>query len=137
MRSALRIALLGIVVATGACSGYRRAATVPEPGARVRIVLTTAQDVATVAALGARQVHPGVLEVSGTMQAAAADTLAVRLGDLHTAAGALPGLTGQTALIPAAAIASMERRQLVVGERRAPRSPSSRISSWRHSSFPS
>ena len=115
MRVATRRALLGVLLATGACVGYRRVDTAPAPGSHVRIVLATARDVTTVTSTGARETHAEVLEVSGTIEAASADTVAVRLGELRTASGAIGRLEGRTVLLPVAHIARIERRELQAG----------------------
>jgi hypothetical protein len=81
----------------------------------VRIVLATALEVTTVTSTGARDAHAEVLEVSGTIEAASADTVAVRLGELRTATGAIGSLEGQTVLLPVAHIARIERRELQAG----------------------
>jgi hypothetical protein len=62
-----------------------------------------------------RRTYPGVLEASGTMQAAAGDTIALRLGELRTVGGALPGLSGQIALLPTTQIARIEVRRFQAG----------------------
>ena len=116
MRRAPRM-LLAVVIATGACFAYRRTALTPEPGSRVRIVFTTAMAVTTLA--GGREktdrVYPDVLEASGAIQAAAGDTIALRLGELRTAAGPIPNLADQIAMLPTARVARIERRRFQAG----------------------
>lgn len=111
MRSMIAKAVLGLALSTmSACYGYRHIETAPQPGTRVRIMLLSATELATVAADSTRQLHPGVLETSGTVQAAAADTIAIRLGELRTSAGVIPNLTDRIALVPTALIARIEER---------------------------
>lgn len=85
-----RLVLLALLSAS-ACFGYKRVETAPSAGVRVRIVLASATDVTTIDADGARLTQLAVLEASGTIQAAAADTIVLRLGELRTATGAVPG----------------------------------------------
>ena len=63
----------------------------------------------------ASRTYPGVLEASGTIQAAAGDTVALLLGELHTAGGSLPNVSDQIALLPAAQIARIEQRRFQAG----------------------
>jgi hypothetical protein len=62
-----------------------------------------------------RQVHPNVLEASGVIQAAAGDTIALRLGELRTASGAVPGVSDHVALLPTAHISHIEQRRFQAG----------------------
>ncbi len=110
MAPGLGTALLAALIATPGCYAYRRATLTPEAGSRVRIVFTSAVAVTTTAG-----VHPGVLEASGTITAAAADTLALRLGELRTAAGPVPDVAGRVALLPTARIARIEQRRFQAG----------------------
>lgn len=117
MRLTLRATLLGAWLTTSACYAYRPIAQAPIPGSRVRIVFTSSTVITTLQ-LGAdslRPTHPGVLEASGTIQAAANDTVALRLGELRTAAGSLPNVSGQIALLPTAQIARIEERRFQAG----------------------
>jgi hypothetical protein len=112
IRSTLRgIALTLVVLANAGCYGYRPVETAPAPGSRVRIVLTNATDVQSIAPPGSPLTHPGVLEVSGTIVASSTDTVAVRLGELRTATGSFPGVGGRTALLPVARIGRVEARR--------------------------
>jgi hypothetical protein len=81
------------------------------------VVFTTAITVTTSA--GGREnahgAYSGVLEASGTIQAAASDTVALRLGELRTAAGPVPYVSGQVAMLPTAQIAHMEQRRFQAG----------------------
>jgi len=63
----------------------------------------------------AYRTYPGVLEASGTIQAAAGDTVALRLGELHTAGGSVSNVSDQIALLPAAQIARIEQRRFQAG----------------------
>ena len=113
MRAMVRLACIGYLVTTGACFAYRSVAAAPAPGARVRIVFAGAIPITVLspAPAGTRLTHPAVLEATGTIQAAAADTLALRLGELRTAAGPVPDLSGYVALLPTAQIARIEERK--------------------------
>ena len=117
MRLAARRPLLAALITTGACFAYRPTALAPEPGSHVRIVFATATAVTTYG--GDREsdhwVHPGVLEADGVVQAAASDTLALRLGHLRTAGGSVPNISGQVALLPTAQIAQIEQRRFQAG----------------------
>lgn len=108
--------LLGALFATG-CYAYRPVAQAPPPESRVRIVFTTAISVTTTAtaADSVRHTYPGVLEASGIIQGAAADTVALRLGALRTAAGSIPNVSGQVALLPTAHIRRIEQRRFQAG----------------------
>jgi hypothetical protein len=106
---------LAVLLSTGACYAYRPVETAPPPGSRVRVMLASATDVTTIAPDGTRQPHPGVLEASGTVEAAAADTVAVRLGELRTAAGAVPRVEAHVALLPTDRIAGIEHRRFQAG----------------------
>jgi hypothetical protein len=109
--------LLAAVIASGACFAYRRTALAPEPGSHVRIVFTTA--VAVLTRAGGREkadrVYPDVLEASGAIQAAAGDTISLRLGELRTATGPIPNLSDRIALLPTAQIARIEQRRFQAG----------------------
>jgi hypothetical protein len=117
MRAARRAVLLGAYGMLAGCFAYRPAPLSPAPGARVRIVLASAVEIATTqsGADSARRSHPGVLEASGTVQAAAADTIALRLGELRTAQGAVPGVAGRVALVPTGQIAKIEEWRFQAG----------------------
>ena len=108
--------LLGVLIVTG-CYAYRPVAQPPPPESRVRIVFTTAITVTTTAtaADSARHTYPGVLEASGVIQGAAADTVALRLGALRTAAGSIPHVSGLVALLPTAQIGHIEQRRFQAG----------------------
>lgn len=109
--------LVGAWLASAACYAYRPVALAPAPRARVRIVFTSAIIVTTLLAGPdtTRGTYPGVLEASGTIEAGARDTVALRLGELRTAVGALPNVAGQVALIPTAQIARIEERRFQAG----------------------
>ena len=117
MRMAIGSALLGAMIAAGACFAYRPVAVAPTAGSRVRIVLRSATAVAAFAPgrEDSRRSYPGVLEASGRIEAAAGDTVAVRLGELRTAAGAVPDVSDQVALLPAAEISRIEQRRFQAG----------------------
>jgi hypothetical protein len=109
--------LLAAAIATGACFAYRPATLTPEPGSRVRVVLTTATAVPVSASArgDGRLVYPGVLEASGTIQGVAGDTIALRLGELRTAAGPIPAVADHVAMLPTARIARIEQRRFQAG----------------------
>lgn len=117
MRVAVRSALLGALGAAAACYAYRSVPVAPAPGSRVRIVLISATTVATFGPglEDRRRSYPGVLEAGGTLQAAAGDSVAVRLGELRTATGAVADVSGQVALVPTARIARIEQRRFQAG----------------------
>jgi hypothetical protein len=114
MAGARQWRLLAATMVTGACFAYRPVTLAPQPGAQVRVIFTTAIPVTTyTGGRGAvRQVHPDVLEASGAIQAAAGDTIALRLGELRTAGGAVPGVSDQVALLPTGRI---EQRRFQAG----------------------
>lgn len=117
MRMTVQAALLGAWLTASACYAYRPVTLAPTPGAHVRIVFITSIVVATVQ-LGpdsTRHTHPGVLEASGIIQAAAGDTVALHLGELRTTAGSVPDVSGQVALLPTAAIARIDERRFQAG----------------------
>lgn len=107
------VALCGAGLAAGGCFAYRPVSVAPAPGASVRVIFSGTAEVTTVgqAPDTARHVHWGVLEASGTMQAAGADTIALRLGELRTSAGPVAGESGRVALLPAAQVARIEVRK--------------------------
>lgn len=117
MRVTVAAVLLGAVLGTGACYAYRPASLAPAPGARVRIVLVSSVDVSTFepGSENMRRVHPAVMEASGTVRAAAGDTVVLTLGELRTAYGPLPGLAGQIALLPVSQVARIEERRFQAG----------------------
>ena len=117
MRMTVQVALLGTWLTASACYAYRPVALAPTPGSHVRIVFTSSIVVATFqpGPDSTRHTHPGVLEASGTIQAAASDTVAIHLGELRTAAGSVPNMSGQVALLPAAQIARIEERRFQAG----------------------
>jgi hypothetical protein len=112
-RRAALIALCGAGLAVGGCFAYRPVALSPAPGANVRVIFSGTAEVITVgqAPDTARRVQPGVLEASGTIQAAGADTIALRLGELRTSAGPVAGVSGRVALLPVAQVARIEERK--------------------------
>jgi hypothetical protein len=75
------------------------------------MTLTTATD----AERPARS-YDRVLELSGIIAAAAADTIALRLGELRTAAGPVAGTAREVVLVPTAAIASIAERRFQMGQ---------------------
>lgn len=113
----VRVALLGAWLTTSACYAYRPVALAPTAGSRVRIVFTSASAVTTLqpGLDSARRTYPGVLEASGTIQAASSDTIALRVDELRTATGALPNVSDQVALLPTAQIGRIEERRFQAG----------------------
>jgi hypothetical protein len=113
-----RCALLAVLLPTAACYAYRLTSSfTPEPGSRVRIVFTSSIVITTwqPGPDSTRRTHPGVLEASGTIQAAAGDTIALRLGELRTAAGVVSSDSNQVAMLPTAQIARIEERRFQAG----------------------
>jgi hypothetical protein len=117
MCATVRAALFGAFFITSACYAYRPVALAPTPGSRVRIVFKGSIVVTTwrPGLDSARRTHPGVLEASGTIQAAASDTIALRLGELRTAAGPVASVSDQVAMLPTAQIAHIEERRFQAG----------------------
>lgn len=113
----VRAALLGVWLITSACYAYRPVALAPTAGSRVRIVFTTASVVTTLqpGPDSTRRTYAGVLEASGTIQAAASDTIALRLDELRTATGAVSNVSDQVALVPTAQIGRIEERRFQAG----------------------
>jgi hypothetical protein len=103
------------MVVTGGCFAYRPSTLAPDPGSRVRIVLGAPAVVTTIVGDTSRRTYPGVLEVSGVLQAASRDTLALRLGELRTATGAIPALSHQVAMVPTASVSRIEQRRFQAG----------------------
>lgn len=116
MRTSVRMVPVAFVVAAAACFAYRPVAAPPAPGAHVRIVLRSASTVETVpdAGNGAPRSYPDVVEVHGTVRGVG-DTLAIRLGELRTATGSVPGVSARIALVPAAAIGEQRERRFQTG----------------------
>ena len=104
-------------LAAAGCYAYRPVAVAPVSGTRVRIVLVSAGTVIAMAPGrdDTRRTIPGVLEVAGTMEAAAGDTVALRLGELRTAAGDVPEMADLVALVPTSWIARIEERRFQAG----------------------
>jgi hypothetical protein len=114
--TALAFPLLLVASASTACYAYRTTAVAPITGTRVRIVLSSAAPIAamTPGREESRHVVAGVLEVRGQVEAGAADTLVVRLGELRTAAGATD-VSDQVALVPTSLIARIDERRFQAG----------------------
>lgn len=117
MSVTVRAVLLGAWLTTSACYAYRPVALAPTPRSRVRIVFTSSIVVTTLrpGLDSTRRTYPGVLEASGTIQAAASDTIALRLGELRTAAGPVSNVSDQVAMLPTAQIARLEERRFQAG----------------------
>ena len=83
----------------------------------MRIVLTTPTALVVFASSDStdRREVAGVLEASGSVLAAAADTISLRLGELRTTNGAVPDMTSRVALVPVQSIASVNERRLDLG----------------------
>ena len=111
----MRAALPLVLLASAACYGYRAVETAPRAGARVRVVLTTASTITTFAADGQATRHDGVLELSGTIAAASAEVVSVRLGELRGARGPVGATGASVARVPAELIARIEERQVRAG----------------------
>jgi hypothetical protein len=109
--------LFGVWITSVACYAYRPVALAPTPGSRVRIVFTNSIVVTTwqPGVDSTRRAYPGVLEASGTIQAAAGDSIALRLGELRTAAGPVSSVSDQIALLPTVQIARLEERRFQAG----------------------
>ncbi len=117
MRSPWLALPLCVALISGACYAYRSTPVAPAAGARVRIVLVSAEPI-TVLPAGSgesRRIVQGVVEVRGRMEAAGADTAVVRLGELRTAEGTVAVPEGLVALVPAAVISRIEERRFQAG----------------------
>jgi hypothetical protein len=109
--------LLLVAWITTGCYAYRPVVQAPVPNTHVRVVFTSAFTVATVglASDTVRQTYDGVLEASGHIQAAAADTIALRLGELRTATATIPSVSDRIALLPTARVARIEEKRFQAG----------------------
>lgn len=110
-----RLVPLAALFSVTACYGFRPVETTPRPGSRVRVALLSASSITTIGAAGVRDSSVGVLELSGTIEAAAADTVSIRLGELRTATGPLPTVVGTLALLPTVRVARIEERKIQPG----------------------
>jgi len=106
------LVLAAVLAAAPGCYAYRPAPPTPNPDATVRIVLVGPSTLTT---LSPAVKHEAVLEAAGRVTAVGGDTLAIRLGELRTGAGVIPGLSGQVALIPRNAILSIQERRFQGG----------------------
>jgi hypothetical protein len=113
----LAVPLLLIASASAACYAYRTTAVAPVSGARVRIVLSSAAPITAMVPgrEASRHSVAGVLEVTGLVEAGAADTMVVHLGQLRTAAGPAPDVADQVALVPTSRIARIDERRFQAG----------------------
>lgn len=107
--------LTAIGTLTG-CYSYRATALSPTPGTQVRILLKAAAPITThLADQDQPTVHADVLELSGRMIAATADTLMVRLATLHTSAGPVAGVSGRVARVPVERVGAVTERRFAAG----------------------
>ena len=115
--TSLAFPLLLVASVSAACYAYRTTAVAPLTGTLVRVVLSSAAPITTMTPgrEESRHVVAGVLEVRGQVEAGAADTLVVRLGELRTAAGAAPDVTDEVALLPTSLIARIDERRFQAG----------------------
>lgn len=106
----------GLCVTAG-CYAYRQVSLPPAPESRVRVIFRSPLILRTtpIAADSVEQTYSGVLEVTGVVQAAAGDSLALRLEDLRTAAGSVAGVSGRVVMVPTGAIARVEERRFQAG----------------------
>jgi hypothetical protein len=58
---------------------------------------------------------PSVLEATGVIVAAAADTISLRLGELRTISGGVAGVENRVALVPVRSIAAVSEKRLDTG----------------------
>jgi hypothetical protein len=114
---AWRTALLLAVFTTGGCYAYRPVALAPAPQSRVRVVFTSALVLTTLPSGpdSTRHTYPGVLEASGTIQAAAGDSVALLLDEVRTAQGSVTNVARQVALVATTHIARIEERRFQAG----------------------
>lgn len=116
-RALLRVQLVGVLFLAAGCYGYRPVNLVPSPGASVRLVLVGATRIAVqpAASESVRARYDQVLEVSGTVEATSRDTVAIRLGELRTAAGPIAGSAHGVALVPLDRVSRVTERHLQAG----------------------
>lgn len=101
----------------GGCYAYREVPKSPVPASEVRVVFRTARTLSTVPVPPdtARHIYPGILEASGVIQAAAGDSLALRLGALRTATGPVGDADGAVVMIATADVERFEERRFQAG----------------------
>ena len=109
--------LLLIATLSAGCYAYRTVPVAPAAGSRVRIVLNAAASIAVMAAgrTDTRRSIADVMEAGGMMAASSADTVALQLGQLWTAAREVPDVAGEVALIPTSLISRIEERRFQAG----------------------
>ena len=108
-------ALAGLLVA--GCYAYREVPKTPVPASVVRVVFRTARTLSTVPVPPdtVRRVYAGILEASGVIQAAAGDSLALRLGEVRAATGPVGDADGQVVMIATADVERIEERRFQSG----------------------
>ncbi len=111
------LVIAAAAIGSAECYAYRPASLAPLSGATVRIVLRSPMTITTAApdTERAHRHYDQVLEASGRIAAVAADTIALRLGELRTPAGSVPGVAREVALVPTAGIATIEERHFQLG----------------------
>ena len=99
------------------CYAYRQVPLAPAPTSQVRVVLRSPQPVTTVSGTrdSASHTYEGVLEMRGVIEAASADTMSVRLGELRTATGPVDSVSGRLALVATSQVARLEERRFQAG----------------------
>ena len=105
--------LLALLMAAS-CYRYQPTTLAPAPGTRVRVMLKTPMPVVLteVPDVGQKRDVTRVLEATGIIVAAAADTISVRLGELRTMSGTVPDVENRVALIPVQSIAAVTEKRL-------------------------
>lgn len=117
-RLALAALRAGLAALTGGgCYAYRQVPTTPVPTSQVRVVLRTARTLSTVPLPPdtVRRTYGGILEAGGVIQAAAGDSLSLRLGELRSATGPVEAVDGQVVMIATADIERLEERRFQAG----------------------
>jgi hypothetical protein len=104
-----------LLVLTSACFSYRTLETGPVPGRHVKITLAGPTAIETVLG-GVRDTSVGVIEATGTVRAATADTITLALDGLYTIEGLLPGSAGVVAYVPARQVTRVQEREFEAGK---------------------
>lgn len=119
MTSRLRLAALAALAGLSAagCYTYREVPRTPIPTSAVRVVFKASQVLTTLplAPDTIRHTYRGILEASGVVNAAAGDSLALRLGELRVATGSVGDVEGQVVMIATDAVARFEERRFQAG----------------------
>ena len=101
----------------GGCYAYREVPKTPVPTSLVRVVFRTRQNLSSVPIPPdtVRNTYDAILEASGVIEAAAGDSLALRLGELRGAGGSVGDVDGQVVMIATAEVERFEERRFQAG----------------------